>query len=371
MQSNLKIPDDIKVGFVNRTDTYSGKLAYVISKGRKGKKKADLKSWIGWRDDNIDPEKYENLPTEGFVLNKDVGGTQRSYSWNARREKVRCYDPRGFEVEISVENVLLILQECSSIKGKGLEGEFIYSWSGSQLVLLPVCSQEYKTAMGFIELGDKKVTKKDMVEGCTYLTKEDKNVMYMGRHSWFGAIDKWSYGRDLTGQKKHIFLRLDKDKYENKYAVEAGFTKLAKKTSDEPSPNFADEYEALLGTSNVSNPEKITVKGSVNNIFKNDNNYNYYGTDIYVVDGEIFYSGVARRVDSYRRNYGFGSHIKQNDELIKFDIELSHKVFIKDGQFVKKPLDNSIFKNGLSVKEVYALVKNLYIECENGSEYKI
>ena len=137
MNEKLKIPPMIKVGFQNRDDTYSGKLAFIVSVD-KNKKSGGGKSWENWRDKKIDPIDYQNEPISGFVLNKDVGGSQRSYSWNARREKVRVYDPRGYEIEINIENLLFVLQECSSIKGKGLEGEFVYAWSGSQLVLLPV-----------------------------------------------------------------------------------------------------------------------------------------------------------------------------------------------------------------------------------------
>jgi hypothetical protein len=46
----------------------------------------------------------------------------------------RVYDPRGFEFEISIPNLLYILQECTSTKGKGLDGEFVYAWDGKDLV---------------------------------------------------------------------------------------------------------------------------------------------------------------------------------------------------------------------------------------------
>jgi len=207
MKDKLNIPKRIKVGFQKRTDTYTGTLAYVIRGGQPN----PPKSWEGWRDKSIEPKEFDNVPIEGFVLNKDVGGTQRCYSWNARREKVRVYDPRDFEFEITVENVLLILQECSSIKGKGIEGEFVLAWSGTAIVLLPVCSQEYKTAVEFIELGAKKLAKSEIQEGCTYLTKDKKNVMYLGRHAWFEKIPTYFSGKRLKrGEKQHVFLDLDK-----------------------------------------------------------------------------------------------------------------------------------------------------------------
>jgi hypothetical protein len=41
-------------------------------------------------------------------------------------QHIVVYDPRGFEFEISIPNLLYILQECTSTKGKGLDGEFVY-----------------------------------------------------------------------------------------------------------------------------------------------------------------------------------------------------------------------------------------------------
>ncbi len=90
----LYIPDTVKVGYQNRTDTYSGKLAYIVYIDNKGKLRKE-KSWEGWRSKKIKPDDFKNEPTEGFVLNKDIGGVNSGYSsWYShdRIEKVRVYD---------------------------------------------------------------------------------------------------------------------------------------------------------------------------------------------------------------------------------------------------------------------------------------
>lgn len=61
------------MGFQTRNDTYTKKLAYVIYYDEKGKLRKEP-SWNSWRDKKIDPEEFDNVPTEGFVLNKKVGG---------------------------------------------------------------------------------------------------------------------------------------------------------------------------------------------------------------------------------------------------------------------------------------------------------
>ena len=129
------------MGFQTRNDTYTKKLAYVIYYDEKGKLRKEP-SWNSWRDKKIDPKEFDNVPTEGFVLNKKVGGYAGDWG-NFRQAYVRVYDPRGFEFEISVPNLLYILEHTSSIKGKGLEGEFVYGWEGTDLVLMPTCSPDY------------------------------------------------------------------------------------------------------------------------------------------------------------------------------------------------------------------------------------
>ena len=380
MQTKLKIPDRIKVGFQKRTDTYTGKLAYIISLGKNGKKtKEDPKSWVGWRDKSIDPEEYDNVPTEGFVLNRDVGGTQRGYDWNARREKVRVFDPRDFEFEITVENVLLILQECSSIKGKGLEGEFIYSWSGSQLVLLPVTSQEYKNAAEFIDLGNQKIAKSDVVEGCTYLTKDKVNVMYLGRHPWFENASRWGYSRTkyIGGKKMHIFLNMDhkvsqweKDSLDKNgvkrlyYMVESGFTMLAKRTSDSPVPQFADEYVKLTKSCFVSVLVELVIKPSTK--IKTLPNYLYSQSVCVVEDGKIYKAYLRENFDWNRSRY-YGS----NSQERRFDITGDKMLSIKDGGIIESGCKGWIEKREMKIEDVREIINDLHVKCENGSEYSL
>ena len=181
VNERLNIPETLKVGFNNRSDTYSGKLAYVTYINKKGDI-AKATSWNGWIDKEIDVETYENKPIEGFVLNKRAGGYESG--WNFRQTKCRVYDPRGFEVEISVENLLYILQECTSSKGKGLEGEFVYAWSGPELILLPVCSEDYKASMEFVKKQEN-ITLKDLKVGAAYKGSEVDYLIYIGKMEWY------------------------------------------------------------------------------------------------------------------------------------------------------------------------------------------
>ncbi len=242
----MYIPKLIKVGYQERKDTYTGKLAYVIYTDDKGILRKE-KSWQGWRDNKINPDDFENEPTEGFVLNRKAGGVGSGWGWHDRVEKVRVYDPRDFEFGISIPNLLFILQECSAIKGKGLEGEFVYAWNGTELVLLPVGCKEYEECFTYTKRQSVQITKEKIVEGHCYLMKDGTEVIYLGRHPF---INYRKYENSPSSIKKdHIFFKtefLEKEpnKYKNPYINESGFTKIGEVCNNDCiHPQYPDAFD--------------------------------------------------------------------------------------------------------------------------------
>lgn len=180
----ITIPARLKIGYVERKDTYTGQLAYVIYYDSKGVLRQEA-SWENWRNKSIEPTEYLNVPMEGFVLNKKTGDYRTD--WGHRLAHIRVYDPRGFEFEISVDNLLWILENSNSIKGKGLEGRFVYGWEGKNVILVPVDSPDYKDIKEFSDKvgGKRTVTKKTIVPGATYIFKSRRHYVYMGCFDYY------------------------------------------------------------------------------------------------------------------------------------------------------------------------------------------
>lgn len=204
----LNIPQTLKVGFQNRKDTFSGKLAYVTYINNKGEI-AKQTSWEGWRDKTIEVGTYENKPLTGFVLNKSAGND--TYGWYKRVTRCRVYDPRGFEVEISVDNLLYILQE-SSCSNKELSGEYVYAWDGKDLVLLPICSVDYKLSTDLINKKEK-ITAKSLKIGSSYKSTLSDEMVYIGKMDWYN----WEYNEVcdeyLNKASMHTFVDIKERKF--------------------------------------------------------------------------------------------------------------------------------------------------------------
>ena len=366
---DFNVPPKISIGFQNRSDTYTGKLGFVVRTSKNGKISSE-KSWNGWRDDKIKPLVVDNEPTEGFVLNKGVGGARNSYSWNARNEYIRVYDPRGFEFEITVPNLLFILQECSAIKGKGLEGEFVYAWCGSaKVMLLPIDSQEYKSSFDLETLKAKKVNKKEMVAGCTYLTKKSEQVIYLGRFEW-GEI-KYNYysSREYTRKKRHIFVYVDKiDKDGNsyeKYWVQDGFTKLSERLTNEPISTFAEIFESFSKSQYAGAPSELVTRSKIMTFNKwcQQSKRCWLSQD----DGS-FLSCYAQR--DYQRYYQ-----DRDSDLKKKECYNLHKdahVSLFNGKFKIQGVSGNLVRSGLTKEEVESMpFVELSVKLTNGAKIKL
>lgn len=256
MNEQLLIPDKLKIGFVVRDDTYTKKLGYVIYYDQKGVLRKEA-SWQSWRNHKIPPVEVSNEPIEGFVLNKGVGGQRYSHGWNARNEAVRVYDPRDFEFEISIPNLLFILKECNSHKGAALEGKFVYAWQGKELVLLPVGCVDYQSSKKFTELQGKEVKGKELVEGTSYTTKREQTLIFIGRLNYHFIVSD-STSESKKNQKgvvkKYVF-------WDGKqFIFQDNVNNIAKQTSETVVPNFAELRDKYYKSSNGSKVVELFTK---------------------------------------------------------------------------------------------------------------
>jgi hypothetical protein len=246
MNSTIFVPKKIRVGCQKRSDTYTGQLAYVIYYDHKNVLRKQA-SWESWRNKDIEPLDFENAPTEGFVLNKKVGGDS-SNGWDHRQTYVRVYDPRNFEFEITVPNLLYILENTSSIKGKGLEGQFVYGWDKTDLVLIPVSSPDYAKIAGFTDMitAPEKITSKDLVLGATYLTNMNKKWVYLGR---FMEYDASSWNQTAYGMEnglKYFFYNEERAGLSLAYErIKSLSGRIVRTVNKEPVENYAEIMEEL------------------------------------------------------------------------------------------------------------------------------
>lgn len=259
MHNNLFIPSKITVGFTKRSDTYTGKLAFIVYKDEKGNIKKE-KSFNGWIDKSIEVIEIDNKPESGFILNRDIhrGG----YHFSSGRNVIRVYDSRDFEFEITPSNLIGLLANSDCSKGEILE-KCVYAWNGTELILLPVNSEEYTKSIQFTQKQGNKFSVRDLVKGYTYANKKDaSSYIYIGHMKAFNnnyLHFSNSYGVGSSDRKKeHVFYDTEKN-------ILTCLT--SKEISHCISENVFDEYAELLHYA-----EKSMLSGEIKRVFAKEIN---------------------------------------------------------------------------------------------------
>lgn len=419
MKTNIFIPKKINVGYQNRSDTYTGKLAYVIYYDEKGKLRKEA-SWNSWRDKEIQNEEFENIPTEGFVLNKKVG--DYASGWNHRQAYCRIYDPRNFEFEITIENLLYILENTNSIVGKGLEGEFVYGWDGKDLVLIPVASTDYKeiTAYNSILHENNFIKAKDLKVGATYLGKDNIEYVYMGKFDKYDlgykknnmffptyrqlkkyCIEneippdkyyydyKYEYDYGMVG-KQHCFYYkreiLDqKGKFIDEFIWKSGMSKFLISVIDEKChPDYAEYFEKLECTTDYSpiDHTKDKYQEMALDEFIKNSTYKYSDGSFYYKNIN-FYSCINGKVEVFGIQHQ-GSWHENEHKLYKYtDFKKNYdrvevlNIFPTEMVEERKNLWSSFSQKvermiPVTIEEIYEKMKPLYkqVYLANGKEYR-
>lgn len=238
MSSNIFVAPKIKVGFQNRSGTFTGQLAYIIYYDQKGKLRKET-SWESWRDKKIAPQEFENTPMEGFTINKDIKRYNGEW-FSSTRTMVRIHDPRGFEFEVTTENLIAILMHTDCLR-RGLIGQFVYAWAGPELVLLPTNSEEYQNAVKYTTGLSKKVSAKSLVPGISYATKRDSDVIYLGRFNWFEYPGRGWYNN--TGTQKHLKVHVFTNDDGKIFFYKKSADFLMEPNNDVPVANYAELVE--------------------------------------------------------------------------------------------------------------------------------
>lgn len=268
MKDKLYLPAKVKVGYNDRSDTYTKKLGFVIYQDEKNIWKQE-KSWNKWRQEKLGLNEYDNIPTEGFVINKNAGGVGGGWSRHSRTEKIRVYDPRGFEIEITIPNLLFILSENASIPGKGLNGEFIYAWdNGGGVILMPCSCEEYKSSLTFTAVQANKFDKNDLKEGAVYQNKQLENLVYMGRHTTYTNNLNYYWDTTFTPNTQYIFWDENETTHlgQNRKAEKGGFVCLANLDSIStlvdagPVLNYAEIVQKLQNNKYVGKVQSFDSK---------------------------------------------------------------------------------------------------------------
>lgn len=111
------------------------------------------------------------------------------------------------------------MENANCIKGKGLEGKFVYGWDGTDLVLVPSSSPDYEqlAKLNDTRFANKRICAKDLKVGATYLTKSGGQIVYLGKFDYYESMYHFD-GKffETFGQMEKYAEKNEKRLYEEK-----------------------------------------------------------------------------------------------------------------------------------------------------------
>lgn len=211
------IPQIIYAGFrirpTNRNQRTSdgGKnvaLAFVTYQNQKGELQ-HKEAFDRWRDTDIPRIPFDNVPTAEMVI------TGFATRYSTSNKLIRVEDPRGFQVEITVENFINMIQNIT-IENSVVKDECAWGWSGGKLMLFKVGSDEYLEAKANFDYdGQKSIPIKQVNIGDECHLGNGKTGIYYG--GWHTVEASWNFNvyyldeynvKDLGKSKKYYYFKV-------------------------------------------------------------------------------------------------------------------------------------------------------------------
>jgi len=154
---------------------------------------------------------------------------------------IRIYDPRGIEFEITPENLIGLLMH-TDCKRREIQDDLVYAWMGSELMLLPCSSEEFEQAKKFTKLQARKVKANELQEGFTYITKQEEQLVYLGRHLWHEFEGYYGERKGRKGKKQHVFCNLKGKEFRYIKSIPSKIAAILSEHCHDQFSNWVDSY---------------------------------------------------------------------------------------------------------------------------------
>lgn len=208
--STIKIPEKVYVGFQGRRTQDEVPLGFMTpyTDDQAGQKRRDtVDSWArGYgRDKTFNSVTLDNKPMVGFKIGRAI---RRSGGWNGSGASyIRIEDPRGFELEISIENLVMCMSGGNIIEDGELMVECVWGRDGNRNILLPTNSEPYANSLATKAAVSSALSLRDVKVGDTIRLITGEEGVYLG-----GLYPLLSGRTDYSDRRRRVYVG-DKKRY--------------------------------------------------------------------------------------------------------------------------------------------------------------
>lgn len=258
--SVIQIPKKVYVGFQGRRTQDEVPLGFMVPYGEDDagtKRQATVDKWakqVYGDAKTFNSIIIDNAPMVGFKLGRSV----RRSGWNGGGASYfRIEDPRGFELEISLENFGMIASACILERGEIMQ-ECVWGRSGKTNILVPTNTEPYTTAV-ILPDDDEKVDIAAVTRGDTVRV----STGLIG--TWLGTMTPIVLeGRNLNKTARKNVLRHVTDDGTVQYHTFTASVKVVKLIEKAKDQQTDAEIEAMIADDLRANPFAIVDQAYLN-----------------------------------------------------------------------------------------------------------
>lgn len=267
--ANVTIPSKHYVGMVVRTGS-TVPLGFMTPWGEDAAAKNRMQTVDSWcksgRKGSLPTTVIDNTPMLGFKMSGDIRRGMRG-----GQDKWRIVDPRGFELEITSENLSMLLADTTLEKGEILD-QCVWAREGGQNLLLTTVSEEYIEAVKMTEIATSSASWKDAKLGNTVTLQNGISGRYLGKmhvvqEKYRDASKERDNSVESPGKLMHLILSpTTTHVYPAGVCRELHFIASPKLSSIQEGDEITVAEAELLANDAIRDPKCYIIKGGYRDI---------------------------------------------------------------------------------------------------------
>lgn len=190
MSQLTTIPNQLYVGLrPEKDDIPLGYAAPITDDSADSKRRESIDSWAGT---TLQPMIVDNEPCHGFKIIKHFSRGGRTNT-----SVFRVDDPRGFQLEITGDNLMSVIASSEIVDGK-IQSKCVWGRLRASNILIPEDSPQYTEAVSTSKRVLSLISAKDLVPGDHVQNKTGEEYIYLGTYHFLYSDTKrrrMGYGR--------------------------------------------------------------------------------------------------------------------------------------------------------------------------------
>jgi hypothetical protein len=174
----IKLFDKLYVGFQKRNTESGSPLGFLTPWGEDAASKGRMATVDKWASSSkLKSIVIDNVPVTGFRISDHA----RRGGWRGGSTVIQIEDPRGFELQITVDNMIQIMNNNICVNGE-IQIPCVWGRDGKENILLPINSEPYENAMENTERLKQTVSMRSVKIGNKIEMKDGRVGIYYGAY---------------------------------------------------------------------------------------------------------------------------------------------------------------------------------------------